>query len=172
MKKIISLLLISAAFFLGGDRGDAFEKGHAAETSEEAIKWYQKALSLCREDEKIPRAWAYNNIGFVLLKDSEWNEALGWFEKAVKEDDSNHVAWNNLGMTYENIGFFKKTRPNKRSKTKAAVKEVTGETAGVDPEVEYLNKALTAYKKSLALKPDEDKYKINKLRVESLLQVR
>ena len=167
MKKIILLFIIAAAFVFGGERGDAFEKGHAAGTSDEAIKWYQKALSLCREDEKVPRAWAYNNIGFVLLKDSEWDEALKWFEKAVKEDDNNHAAWNNLGITYENVGFLKKKKLGKAGKSKTAGKE-----AAVDPEIEYLNKALAAYEKCVKLKPDEEKYKINKLRVESLLQVK
>jgi len=168
MKKTIAILILTAAAVFGGERGDAFEKGHAAESSEEAIKWYQKALSLCREDEKVPKAWAYNNIGFVYVKESKWNEALEWLEKAVKEDAANHVAWNNLGITYENVGFIKKS---KMPKTKPVTKNVTGEEA-VDSELEYLQKALSAYKQCVKLKADEEKYRINKLRVESLLQVK
>jgi len=152
---------------MAGERGDAFAKGHEAETGEEAIKWYMKALSLCGEAEKIPRAWAYNNIGFVYVKDGKWDLALEWLEKAVKEDENNHTAWNNLGITYENIGFLMK---KKYLKNKPA-KEVTSEAAK-DPEPEYLQKALTAYQKCVKLKADEEKYKINKLRVESLLQVK
>jgi tetratricopeptide (TPR) repeat protein len=168
MKKILVLMFIAAVAAMAGERGDAFTKGHEAETSEEAIKWYKKALSLCGESEKIPKAWAYNNIGFVYVKESKWDEALEWLEKAVKEDENNHTAWNNLGITYENIGFNLK---KKFSKSKAAKKDVTAE-AVKDPEIEYLQKALNAYQKSVKLKPDEEKYKINKLRVESLLQVK
>ena len=167
MKKILTLLLMAVVFAAAGERGDAFVKGHEAETSEEAIKWYKKALSLCGVNEKIPKAWAYNNIGFVYVKDGKWDEALEWLEKAVKEDDNNHTAWNNLGITYENIGFLAK---RKFLKNKPA-KDVTTE-AGKDPEPEYLQKALEAYKKCVKLKADEEKYKINKLRVESLLQVK
>lgn len=171
MRKTVALLLIAVAFMFGGERGDAFEKGHAAETSEEAIKWYKKALSLCREDEKVPKAWAYNNIGFVFIKDSKWDDALEWLEKAVKEDENNHTAWNNLGICYENIGFLKRKKQEKTDKTKPVAKEVTGEPS-VDPEVEYLRKALASYRKCVKLKTDEEKYKINKMRVESLLQVK
>ncbi len=171
MKKTVALLLVAAAFVLGGERGDAFNKGHEAETSEEAIKWFKKALALCKEEENVAKAWAYNNIGFTLIKDSKWDEALIWLEKAVKEDEANHNAWNNLGITYENIGFFMKKKADRRDKSKTAGKEVTGEAA-IDPEIEYLGKALSAYKKSMKLKPDEEKYKINKMRVESLLQVK
>jgi len=166
MKKILALLFISVLFISAGERADAFAKGHEAETGEEALKWYQKALSLCSESDKIPRAWAYNNIGFVYVKDSKWDEALLWLEKAVKEDENNHLAWNNIGIALENIGFMK----GKDFRTKAG-KNVTGEAAA-DPEKEYLQKALQAYEKSVKLKPEEQKYKINKLRVESLLQVK
>ncbi|OGF54933.1 MAG: hypothetical protein A2452_09090 [Candidatus Firestonebacteria bacterium RIFOXYC2_FULL_39_67] len=167
MKKILALMFISAVFVMAGERGDAFAKGHEAETSEDAIKWYKKALSLCGETEKIPKAWACNNIGFVYVKESKWDAALEWLEKAVKEDENNHTAWNNLGITYENIGFIIK---KKFLKSKTA-KDVTAE-AVKDPETEYLQKALNAYQKCVKLKSDEEKYKINKLRVESLLQVK
>ncbi|MFH1074333.1 MAG: tetratricopeptide repeat protein [Candidatus Firestonebacteria bacterium] len=168
MKKILALMFISVVFVMAGERGDAFAKGHAAETSEEAVKWYKKALSLCGESEKIPKAWAYNNIGFVYVKESRWDDALEWLEKAVAEDEKNHAAWNNLGITYENIGFIMK---KKFLKDKTAKKDAAGEAAK-DPEIEYLQKALKAYQKCVKLKPDEEKYKVNKLRVESLLQVK
>jgi len=167
MRKILALIFLAAAFVSAGERGDAFVKGHEAETGEEAIMWYKKALALCTESEKIPKAWAYNNIGFVYVKESRWEEALEWLEKAVKEDENNHVAWNNLGITYENIGFIPKGKSLKNKPAKAVTSE-----ASKDPELEYLQKALAAYNKCVKLKPDEEKYKINKLRVESLLQVK
>ncbi|MCX5776940.1 MAG: tetratricopeptide repeat protein [Candidatus Firestonebacteria bacterium] len=172
MKKTLAFMFISLILAAAGERGDAFVKGHEAETSEEAIKWYKKALSLCGETEKEPKAWAYNNIGFVYIKDSKWVEALEWFEKAVKEDENNYNAWNNMGIVYENIGYEEQRKGVKSKKRiKNAGKPVTSE-ADIYPETEYLHKALEAYKKCIKIKPEEQKFKINKLRVESLLQVK
>jgi type IV pilus assembly protein PilF len=50
-----------------------------------------------------------NAIGIVyLLHLDETKKAIGWFEKAVKEDPSFSEAYNNLGYSYEKLGDFEK----------------------------------------------------------------
>ena len=151
MKKVLALFIIAGifSFSFGGERQDAYNKGHQADNEEkyeEAIKWFTKALELCKEDEKIPKCWAYNNIGYIYIKLKNYDEALKNLELAVKCSDKIEVAWNNLGVVYEN--FYYKTN-----------------------DIEYLVKAKEAYMKASALKPEQEKFKLNKLRVETLIKV-
>lgn len=132
-----------------GERGDAFKKGHEATDNNEAIKWYKKALELCKENEVVPKAWAYNNIGFVYIKMGKWDEALENLEKSVKECNKIDVAWNNLGIIYENMAFLNKDKEKMK---------------------ELLESSKDAYVKAIELKPDKEKYQINKTRVEDLLK--
>jgi len=130
-------------------RGECFKKGHEATEDAEKVKWFKKAIELCREDEKIPKAWAYNNIGFTYIRNNKWDEALPMMEKSVEENDKIDVAWNNLGIVYENLFYSLKEKEKKR---------------------EFLVKALAAYEKAIALKPDMEKYSINKYRVAALIK--
>ena len=151
--------MIFSCFVFAGDRADALKKGHEATDNNEAIKWYKKALELCKENEVVPKAWVYNNIGFVYIKMNKWDEALENLEKSVKEYDKIDVAWNNIGIIYENMAFLKK------EKGKIKDKEKDGEKIK-----ELLQKAKDAYAKAVELKPDKEKYQINKTRVEDLLK--
>jgi tetratricopeptide (TPR) repeat protein len=142
------LALVCCAVF-AGERGDAFKNGHEATADAEKIKWFKKALELCKADEHIPRCWAFNNIGYVYIKANKWDEALENMEKAVAEYDKIDVAWNNLGIVYENLYFVK----NEKDRS-------------------YLAKAKEAYEKAIALKPDMELYRLNKTRAETLLNLK
>ncbi|MEI7904577.1 MAG: tetratricopeptide repeat protein [Candidatus Firestonebacteria bacterium] len=151
MKAFIAVIILSAAFSAAGaelSRAECFKRGHEAVEGAEKIKWFSKALELCREDEKIPKAWAYNNIAFTHIRNNKWDEALPLLEKSVAENEKIDVAWNNLGIVYENL--FYGAKENKR---------------------DFLLKALRAYEKAIALKPEMEIYGLNKSRVKALAKV-
>jgi tetratricopeptide (TPR) repeat protein len=162
IKNVFLIFTILIYICFGGERGDAFKKGHSAESYEEALKWYKRALELCKDNENIPKAWAYNNIGYVYIRMGKWELALENLEKSIKEYDKIPVAWNNLGIVYENLALLKEvSKVEKVNKEKKEKKEW---------DEELLRKAIDAYKRAIDLKPTEEKYKLNKERVESLIQ--
>ncbi|MFH1824913.1 MAG: tetratricopeptide repeat protein [Candidatus Firestonebacteria bacterium] len=154
-KKLFLIFIMLSYMCFAGERGDAFKKGHEAEDYNEAIKWYKKALTLCKENESVPKAWAYNNIGYAYIRIGKWELALENLEKSVKEYSKIPVAWNNLGIVYENLALYKKENKENEEKKK-----------------ELLIKAKESYEKAVNLKPAEEKYKLNKERAESLIQNR
>ncbi len=144
------LLFLAALLFLAlqaspsWERGEAFRKGHEAQSDAEKIGWFNKAFELSRADEAVPRAWAFNNIGFVYIRANKWEEAFPFMEKSVKECGTIDVGRNNLGIVYENLFYVKK-------------------------DLSLLRKAVACYGSAIALKPDLEKYRLNKERAEMLL---
>ena len=147
MKRLLlltALLVLALPALPNSERGEAFRKGHEAQADAEKIKWFSRALELSRADEAVPRAWAYNNIGFVYIRANKWEEALPYMEKSVKECGTIDVAQNNLGIVYENLYYVKK-------------------------DLSFLKKGVTCYSNAIVLKPDLEKYRLNKERAEMLL---
>ncbi len=65
---------------------------------------FHKAYDLNPHNKEI-----LNAIGIVyLLHLDETKKAIGWFEKAIKEDPSFSEAYNNLGYSYVKLGDFEK----------------------------------------------------------------
>lgn len=75
----------------------AYENG----SSEEAITWYEKALSL---DES--NATALNGLGFVLADTgADYTRALTMCKKALDADPDNHAYLDSVGWVYHKLGF-------------------------------------------------------------------
>ncbi len=77
--------------------------------TDEAVTAYEKMGEL---KSKKMEAWRLNNEGLAYLTATEpkYDKALPLFEKATETDDSNYVAWNNLGTTYEQTGDLDKAK--------------------------------------------------------------
>ncbi len=57
---------------------------------------------------KKAETWRLNNWGLCLLKQGKYADAAPLLEKSVAADPDNSVAWNNLGVAYENTGQLDK----------------------------------------------------------------
>src|SRR5258706_127624 len=57
-------------------------------------------IARCRRPNKRHRTWAANNVGLCHIRANKWDEARTALEEATGLDDSNHIAWNNLGTVY------------------------------------------------------------------------
>ncbi len=77
--------------------------------TDEAVAAYEKMGVL---KSKKMEAWRLNNEGLAYLtaKEPALDKALPLFEKATATDDSNYVAWNNLGSVYEQTGALDKAK--------------------------------------------------------------
>src|SRR5579859_5522347 len=71
--------------------------------TDEAVAAYEKMGVL---KSKKMEAWRLNNeaLAYITAKEPKYDKALPLLEKAVATDDSNYVAWNNLGTAYEATG--------------------------------------------------------------------
>lgn len=74
------------------------------ERREEAIEMCQKAIAI---DPTYGNP--YNDIGVYLMEDEQWEEAIGWLEKALATSryDTPQFAWMNLAHVHEQIGHYR-----------------------------------------------------------------
>jgi type IV pilus assembly protein PilF len=105
---LILSLLVSCATTDSINNSDAHYKLGIAYLNgnkiQQAFVEFHKAYDLNPHNKEI-----LNAVGIVYLMHlDETREAIGWFEKAVKEDPSFSEAYNNLGYSYEKLGDFEK----------------------------------------------------------------
>jgi tetratricopeptide (TPR) repeat protein len=53
---------------------------------------------------KMAESWRLNNMGLCSIKLGNYQDAIQPLEASVLADPKNHVAWNNLGVAFENTG--------------------------------------------------------------------
>ncbi len=77
--------------------------------TDDAVAAYEKMGVL---KSKKMEAWRLNNEGLAYLTAATpaADKALPLLEKATTTDDSNYVAWNNLGTAYEQTGDLEKAK--------------------------------------------------------------
>jgi tetratricopeptide (TPR) repeat protein len=75
------------------------------ERFDEAIGEYNIAIKL-----RPGFAEAYNNLGYVYLKQSNYNLAIINFKKAIEQKPGYIGAYNNLGQAYLKVGMRDKAR--------------------------------------------------------------
>jgi hypothetical protein len=63
------------------------------------LGWFERAAQV--EDE----SWTWNNVGWANQRLGEYDEAIAAFERAVKLDVHNQIAWRNLYITYHAGGY-------------------------------------------------------------------
>lgn len=77
--------------------------------TDEAVAAYEKMGVL---KSKKMEAWRLNNeaLAYITAKEPKFDKALPLLEKAVEADETNSIAWNNLGSAYENTGDLEKAK--------------------------------------------------------------
>ncbi len=120
--------------------------------TDEAVAAYEKMGVL---KTKKMEAWRLNNEGLAYLtaKEPKYDKALPLFEKATETDDSNYVAWNNLGSTYEQNGDLDKAK-DAYQKSIDAAKAADGSSAKAQGNLDALQARLD---KAQAKKDKADK---------------
>ncbi|MGH7753943.1 MAG: tetratricopeptide repeat protein [Gemmatimonadales bacterium] len=66
---------------------------------EAAVEAYRQAIVLNERD-----PWNLNNLGYTLIQDGRFDEAIGPLALATEIDSTTAVFWNNLGMALERTG--------------------------------------------------------------------
>jgi tetratricopeptide (TPR) repeat protein len=95
---------VAAALELG-ESDDAYRLLGRAKSElgdvEAAVAAYQEAIAL---DDQDP--WNLNNLGYTLIQDGRFDEAIGPLAVATRIDSTTAVFWNNLGMALERTGHI------------------------------------------------------------------
>ncbi len=75
--------------------------------TDEAVAAFEKMGVL---KSKKMEAWRLNNeaLAYITAKEPKYDKAVGLLEKAVEADETNAIAWNNLGSAYENTDQLEK----------------------------------------------------------------
>jgi predicted Zn-dependent protease len=105
VEKALSIDTASADGFrlLGRVRGELKEIGPGVEA-------YRKAISLNERD-----VWSMNNMAFLLIRDGQFEEAIGPLARAIELDPTSAVFQNNLGMALERTGRYRQATEAYRS---------------------------------------------------------
>ena len=65
---------------------------------DDAIASFQSAVESNAEN-----VYAWNNLGYALMRNKQWGDAVTALEHAVDADKVEPYMWNNLGMAYEHL---------------------------------------------------------------------
>jgi tetratricopeptide (TPR) repeat protein len=75
---------------------------------------YERAIAECLEAIKVDRDFGnpYNDIGAYLIEQGKWDEAIPWFEKAIRAPryDARCYPQFNLGRVYEHKREWRKAK--------------------------------------------------------------
>lgn len=75
------------------------------------LERYEEAIEACRQAIALDPAFGnpYNDIGSYLIELGQWEEAIGWLEKAsvAARYETPHYPLTNLGRVYENLGRYR-----------------------------------------------------------------
>jgi serine/threonine protein kinase/tetratricopeptide (TPR) repeat protein len=107
-----------------------------------------------------PEAYKYYVEGVRLHEQGEWRKAIDFFEKAVAIDPEFATAYRSMGIAYSNLGYGAKSREYR--KKAFDLSDRVSDREKYRNEAEYyalsdrtLDKSIEAFKKQLALYPDD-----------------
>jgi tetratricopeptide (TPR) repeat protein len=86
---------------------------------------------------KKAETWRLNNEGLAYIKSGKATDAVPFLEKSVAVQDSNYVAWNNLGIAYEAAEQFDKAK-EAYQKSADKAKEAGASSERADANLKYL----------------------------------
>src|SRR5579863_971712 len=92
-------------------------------------------------ESKSMEAWRLNDEAHVYLTSNQADKALPLLEKATTTDDSNYVAWNNLGSAYEETNDLDKAK-DAYQKSIDAAKAANASSAKAEGNLEALQARL------------------------------
>lgn len=95
-------------------------------------------------------------IGIIKIQLKQFEEAIGWLNKAILINSNNHSAFNNLGVCYKEIKNY--TEASNNFKTAININpnyaEAYNNLAIVSRSLEKYDDAIKNYKKAVQIKPD------------------